>query len=440
MGIEPDRTLGRTGVKVSPLTLGTMNFGRWTDEATRASESSAPPSTRVTVIDTADVYGQGESEADRRQGDRLPPRRRLPGHQVPRPGRRQPTARGQQPPLDRQRGRGQPAPLGTDHLDLYQAHRPDPDTDLLETLQTLDGLVRRARSCTTARRCSRPTNWSRRSGSREKHGLIAPHTEQLPYSLLVRGAGTGDLRRRPPVRGRHPQLRPPRRRLAVREVPHRRRTTRIRPRRTDPRAGSTSPSNTTGASSPPPKPSPASPRTTASPWSTWRSRSRSTTPAVSSVIIGPRTFEHLEAYLKAVTVALDAGVLDRVDEIVAPGTQFLERDTGVDTPSLQPAALRRAASVNEGPPHDVPGSRTATEARVPASRRLRARPARVLLRAVAEVRHRPPVRTQREIMLHAFDLGITHFDNADRYGPPHRAAQKRSARSSPATSSRTATS
>lgn len=35
-----------------------------------------------------------------------------------------------------------------------------------------------------------------------------------------------------------------------------------------------------------------------------------------------------------------------------------------------------------------------------------------------------PYETQREIILHAFDLGITHFDNADRYGPPHRAAQK----------------
>ncbi|MFF0815076.1 aldo/keto reductase [Rhodococcus sp. NPDC003318] len=35
-----------------------------------------------------------------------------------------------------------------------------------------------------------------------------------------------------------------------------------------------------------------------------------------------------------------------------------------------------------------------------------------------------PFETQREIILHAFDLGITHFDNADRYGPPHRAAQK----------------
>ena len=64
-------------------------------------------------------------------------------------------------------------------------------------------------------------------------------------------------------------------------------------------------------------------------------------PAVSSVIIGPRTAEHLEAYLKAATVQLGDDVLDQIDQIVDPGTHFVERDTGRDTPSLQPAALRR---------------------------------------------------------------------------------------------------
>ena len=59
------------------------------------------------------------------------------------------------------------------------------------------------------------------------------------------------------------------------------------------------------------------------------------------MIIGPRTQEHLEAYLKAVDIRLTDDVLDRIDEIVEPGTQFHDRDTGRDTPSLQPAALRR---------------------------------------------------------------------------------------------------
>jgi aryl-alcohol dehydrogenase-like predicted oxidoreductase len=64
-------------------------------------------------------------------------------------------------------------------------------------------------------------------------------------------------------------------------------------------------------------------------------------PAVSSVIIGPRTQAHLERYLKASTTGLSPEALDAIDTIVAPGTQFLERDTGRDSPSLQPAALRR---------------------------------------------------------------------------------------------------
>jgi aryl-alcohol dehydrogenase-like predicted oxidoreductase len=64
-------------------------------------------------------------------------------------------------------------------------------------------------------------------------------------------------------------------------------------------------------------------------------------PAISSVIIGPRTHDHLEAYLKASTVELTDEILDGIDDIVDPGTQFQDRDTGRDTPSLQPDALRR---------------------------------------------------------------------------------------------------
>ncbi|MCW2557778.1 MAG: yhdN 3, partial [Mycobacterium sp.] len=64
-------------------------------------------------------------------------------------------------------------------------------------------------------------------------------------------------------------------------------------------------------------------------------------PAISTVIIGPRTHQHLEAYLKASTVELTDETLDGIDDIVDPGTQFHDRDTGRDTPSLQPDALRR---------------------------------------------------------------------------------------------------
>jgi len=64
-------------------------------------------------------------------------------------------------------------------------------------------------------------------------------------------------------------------------------------------------------------------------------------PAVSSVIVGPRSEEHLQAYLKAADTVLDESVLDAIDELVPPGTNFVERDSGAVVPSLEYAELRR---------------------------------------------------------------------------------------------------
>ncbi len=103
---------GRTGVQVSPLTLGAMNFGAWgnpdheeasgssTGPSTPASTSSTPPTSTRTA-------SRRRSSARRCRG---PARRRLPRHQVPRPSRRRPQPPRQLPPLDRPGGREQPAP------------------------------------------------------------------------------------------------------------------------------------------------------------------------------------------------------------------------------------------------------------------------------------------------------------------------------------------
>lgn len=64
-------------------------------------------------------------------------------------------------------------------------------------------------------------------------------------------------------------------------------------------------------------------------------------PAISSVIIGPRTEDHLKAYLKAADTLLGESVLDAIDELVPPGTNFVERDAGAIVPSLEYAELRR---------------------------------------------------------------------------------------------------
>jgi aryl-alcohol dehydrogenase-like predicted oxidoreductase len=64
-------------------------------------------------------------------------------------------------------------------------------------------------------------------------------------------------------------------------------------------------------------------------------------PAVSCVIIGPRTEAHLQAYLKVADTLLSEPVLDAIDELVPPGTNFVERDAGAIVPSPEYAELRR---------------------------------------------------------------------------------------------------
>jgi aryl-alcohol dehydrogenase-like predicted oxidoreductase len=66
-----------------------------------------------------------------------------------------------------------------------------------------------------------------------------------------------------------------------------------------------------------------------------------THPAISSVIIGPRNEEHLHAYLRAADVQLGESVLDAIDDLVPPGTNFVERDAGAIVPSIEFAELRR---------------------------------------------------------------------------------------------------
>jgi aryl-alcohol dehydrogenase-like predicted oxidoreductase len=66
-------------------------------------------------------------------------------------------------------------------------------------------------------------------------------------------------------------------------------------------------------------------------------------PAITSAIIGPRTMEQLEGQLAAADVVLDAGVLDRIDEIVAPGTTVNPVDNSFDNPALAPSARRRSS-------------------------------------------------------------------------------------------------
>ncbi|MFD1815274.1 aldo/keto reductase [Rhodococcus gannanensis] len=339
MTIDATRVLGRTGVQVTPLTLGSMNFGRWQEEDESIRIIGAALDAGITSIDTADVYAQGVSEeivgkaiAGRRDDVFLATKFNGQIGSDPRNAglSRRWIVRAVEDSLRR---------LGTDRIDLYQAHRPDPSVSLLETLQTLNDLIHQGKilyygTSVFPAHVQVEAHWLA-----EKHGLIAPHTEQLPYSLLVRGAerevfpvvrkyGVGVLSYGPlaagwlsgeyRIGGEQPES------ARAELIPGRFDVAEQRNQRKLEAADALA-------------------RLAEENGLTLIDLSIAFAlnhPAISSVIIGPRTQEHLEAYLKAATVELSPEVLDRIDEFVDPGTQFLERDTGRDTPSLQPSELR----------------------------------------------------------------------------------------------------
>jgi aryl-alcohol dehydrogenase-like predicted oxidoreductase len=139
------RVLGRTGVEVSPLCLGAMMFGAWGnpdhDESIRIIHRALDAG--VNFIDTADVYSHGESEeivgralAGGRR-DSVVLATKFHGRMGEGPNRSGNSRRWIVQEVEASLRR-----LGTDYIDLYQAHRPDPGCDVDETLGALTDLVR----------------------------------------------------------------------------------------------------------------------------------------------------------------------------------------------------------------------------------------------------------------------------------------------------------
>jgi len=183
------RTLGRTGVSVSSLCLGTMMFGPWgnDDPADSIRVIHRALDAGITFVDTADVYSDGESE--RIVGEALKGRRDdvvlatkffMPmGDDLnPRGGSRRWILRAVEDSLRR---------LQTDYIDLYQVHRPSADTDVEETLGALTDLVHQGKvryigSSSYAASQIVEAQWTARERNLQRFV-----TEQPPYSMLVRG-------------------------------------------------------------------------------------------------------------------------------------------------------------------------------------------------------------------------------------------------------------
>jgi aryl-alcohol dehydrogenase-like predicted oxidoreductase len=229
--------------------------------------------------------------------------------------------------------------LGTDWIDLYQIHRLDPSTDSDETLGALTDLVRAGKvryigSSTFPAHAIVEAQWVAERRGRERYVC-----EQPPYSLLVRGIEADVL----PVCRRYGMGVIPWSPLAGgwlsgryrkgREAPRSHRAERL-PQRYD----LSLPANQRKLEA-------------ADQLATLAEEAGMTVvemalafvirhPAVTAAIIGPRTMEQLESQLTAIDVELTDDLLDRIDEIVAPGTNLNPADVGWQNPALEPAARR----------------------------------------------------------------------------------------------------
>ena len=331
------RIFGATGWSVSELALGTMMFGAMGngdhDDSIRIINAALDAG--INFVDTADVYSQGESEgivgraiATRRDEVVLATKFALPLGADPNQsgGSRRWITRAVEDSLRR---------LATDRIDLYQMHRYDWDTDLAETLSALDdlihaGKVRAVGSSTFAAEKIVEAQWVA-----EKRGTHRFLSEQPMYSILGRvperavfpvaqqyGMGVltysplhgGWLSGRAPGSGQRAHARPElydpeseagRRRVAA--------LTGLEAIAKE--AGLTVPQLAIAFVT--------------------------SHPAVTSAIIGPRTREQLDGLLTTADIELDDDILDRIDEIVAPGTELNDDSYHATPPALAHKALRR---------------------------------------------------------------------------------------------------
>ena len=333
------RTLGRTGIRVSPYALGTLMF------ATSIGNPDPDDSIRVihkaldagiNLVDTADSYGDseeivGKALKGRRDGVVLATKfSRAMGDD---PNRQGASRRWIMTAVEASLRR-----LQTDHIDVYQIHRLDPTTDIEETLSALSdlihsGKVRAIGSSTTSASDIVEAQWVA-----ERRGLERFRTEQPPYSILNRaierevlpvtqrygmgtlvwgplaqGLLTGRVRK-----GEHNDLR---RAGLLRHLNDERRLDAVEA--LIPLAQEAGLSMTHLAMA-----------------------FAIAHPGVTSALLGPRTLEQLDDLLAGIDVTLTDDILDRIDEIVPPGTDVGTLDQAYLPPPIQRSELRRRP-VNE---------------------------------------------------------------------------------------------
>jgi aryl-alcohol dehydrogenase-like predicted oxidoreductase len=330
------RTLGRTGIQVSPYALGAMNFGAMSnpdhDDSTRVIHRALDAG--INLIDTADVYSSGESEEivgkavkDRRDDVVLATKFANPMGDAP--NRRGASRRWIITAVEDSLRR-----LQTDWIDLYQYHRPDTETDIEETLSALTDLVHsgKVRAIGTSKlpaadiveaqwvaerrsferfRCEQP-NYSILNRGIERD--VLPVTERygmgtIVWSPLAQGLLTGRVRK-----GQQSEL--TRSGAYYAHLGDERRIDVVE--QLIPLADQAGMSLTHLAMA-----------------------FVVAHPGVTAALLGPRTMDQLDDLLAGAEIVLSDDMLDRIDAIVPPGTDVGQLQMAYNPPALTSPTLRR---------------------------------------------------------------------------------------------------
>jgi len=329
------RALGRTGIKVSPYALGAMMFGHVGnpdhDDSVRIIHKALDAG--INFIDTADAYSNGESEEivakalkGRRGNVVLATKAGLPMSDDP--NQRGASRRWIMTEVENSLRR-----LQTDYIDLYQVHRPDPDTSIEETLSALTDLIRSGKVRAIGTSSMPAADIVAAQWVAERRGLERFHTEQPTYSILSRGIeaevlpvaeryGMGIVVWSPLAMGmltgrvRKGQQTDLHRTAMFRHMSDERRLDVVE--QVIPVA-----------------------EKAGLPMTHLAMAFAIAHPGVTSALIGPRTMEHLDDLLAGVDVTLTDEILDQLDEIVPPGTNVGTLDMAYRPPAIQRLGLRR---------------------------------------------------------------------------------------------------
>ena len=325
------RTLGRTGIQVSPYALGALMFatsmGNAPEDSARIIHKALDAG--INVIDTADAYGDSEEVVGKALEGRRDdvvlatkfgrPVSRDPNHQDP--NQQGASRRWIVTAVENSLRR-----LRTDHIDLYQLHRPDPHTDIEETLSALTDLVRSGKVRAIGASQTPASDIVGAQWIAEQRGLTRFHTEQPVYSILNRGIereilptitrfGMGTLVWGPLGQGLLTG------RVRKNQDNNLRRAGLVRHLQDEHRLDTVEQLIPLAAEAGLPMTHLAMAFATAH-------------PGVTSALIGVRTMEHLDGLISGLDVTLSDDLLDRIDAIVPPGT-----DVGILDQAYQPAPL-----------------------------------------------------------------------------------------------------